>query len=320
MPNIITHYLFAKKCFENTNEQVKKCIEKYPREYVIGSNGPDFLFFYQFFDSKKEWVRNIGNLLHSSKINEFYTLAIQEIEKCEDEAEKEAMIAYLAGHLCHWALDSRSHPYVFYRTGNYSDIHASMHHRLEYMIDAMLLQRIKNKDIRQFKYYLLAKQSSISAKIVAKIYVPICNQLFNCNLTDKIIKEALDDWYHLNKLTYDPAGIKTSLVKIYEKMIKKPWLFTGNIIPVKIDDKYDVLNLEKKQWCYPTDAAITSHESFLEIFDRAVVLANQCLDVMLDREKLGTYLNEESYDTGSRSHDMKYFEMIYDDVKYEEEE
>lgn len=319
MPNIITHYLFASQVAKKVENSIQKCIEKYPKEFIIGSNGPDFLFFYQFFDSKKKYIRDIGNKLHSSYINEFYTKAVDIIKQCKEIELKEAMTSYLAGHLCHWALDSRVHPYVFYRTGWKSLINESMHHRFEYMIDALLLKRMTNKTIKEFKYYLLTEQSEISSKVVSNIYVPICNELLGSELDDKIIRQALDDWHDINRLTYDPYLIKTPLVKLYEKIKKSPYLYSGNMIPVKIDETYDILNLEKKTWTYPIDDTRTSNESFLEMFDRAIDLALECIENMMDSDQLCRYLNHESYDTGSSNQTMIYSDMIYDDVSYEEE-
>lgn len=320
MPNIVTHYLFANECAKKLNKAVQKCIEKYPREYIIGSNGPDFLFFYQFFDSKKKHIRDIGNLLHAYKINEFYTKAGNIINQCDDEELKEAMTSYLAGHLCHWALDSTTHPYVFYKTGWQAKINESMHHRFEYMIDALLLEKMKQTSIKKFKYYLLTKQSKISVKTIASIYVPICNELFDSELDEKIIKQALDDWYSINRFCYDPYKVKTPFVKLYEKKVNSPYLYSGNIIPAKADYTYDVLNLEKNSWCYPVDDTKTSNESFIELFEKAQNLAVDCIEVMLESDKLCDHLQDHSYDTGSTSHDMKYYDLIYDDVKYEEEE
>ena len=50
MPNIITHGLFAKAVYDEISDhKLKEIIKEFPREYIIGSNGPDFLFFYKFF-------------------------------------------------------------------------------------------------------------------------------------------------------------------------------------------------------------------------------------------------------------------------------
>lgn len=313
MPNIITHGLFAKAVHEKINDsELKQIIEAHPREFIIGSNGPDFFFFYKFFQKEYASIRHIGSIVHSSKINEFYDMAFHLIEKENDTTIKHAMIAYLAGHLCHWALDSRAHPYINYKTGSYSGISESWHHRFESMLDAMMLQRIKNETIQTFKFYLLAKQSNLSLQAISNIYIPIVKEVYHFDLTEKQIKDALDDWYKIQTYLYDPTKIKTKILQLYEKSIKKPWLYSGNVIPVQIDHTYDVMNEQKKEWCYPTDNTKKSTESFMDIFMRAKKDACDIFNHIHDKTYVLTKINNESYDTGEcEEKELKYFDYIY---------
>lgn len=316
MPNIITHGLFAKAVYDEINDsELKEIIKEFPREFVIGSNGPDFLFFYKFFQKKYVSVRELGNKVHASHVNEFYDMAFDLIQKEQDEILKKAMISYVAGHLCHWALDSHAHPYIFYKTGSYSGLSASMHHRFESMLDAMMLMKIRNETIKTFKFYLLAKQSPYSAKAVSGIYVPIIKEVFNETISEKQIKDALDDWYKIQTYLYDPLGAKTKMLKAYEKKIKQPWLYSGNVVPHKIDSAFDVLNEKKEAWCYPTDENKTSDESFMEIFNRAKKDVLEILHHMNEKESILSLIGNASYDTQeSEPKEMKYFNLIYGDM------
>ena len=48
MPNIITHKIFAEEVLKKLdNADIRRVIERNLQLYYIGSNGPDFLFFYQ---------------------------------------------------------------------------------------------------------------------------------------------------------------------------------------------------------------------------------------------------------------------------------
>lgn len=316
MPNIITHGLFAKSVYDEISDQnLKEIIKEFPREFIIGSNGPDFLFFYKFFEKKYESIRKLGNQVHSGHVNEFYEKAFELINNQKDEKLKKAMTSYIAGHLCHWALDSRAHPYIFYKTGSYSGLSASMHHRFESMMDAMMLKKINNETIKTFKFYLLAKQSPISSKAVSNIYVPIVQDVFHETIHEKQIKDALDDWYTLQKCLYDPKGAKTKLLKVYEKKVKQPWLFSGNVVPYQIDPTFDVLNEQKKYWCHPTDDTKGSYESFMEIFERAKKDVLEIFDHMNNIEFILSKIGNASYDTQeSEIKEMKYFDLIYGDM------
>lgn len=315
MPNIITHSLFAQTVKKEIKEpMIKQCVMKYPHEFIIGSNGPDFLFFYHFFDPKGEPIREIGSQLHSSHINDFYRIALEEINKQEDNSLKEAMISYVAGHLCHWALDSRSHPYIFYRTGDCTGNSLYMHHRFESMLDAMMLKKLLNKNIKQYNYDLLTSRSKWSIPAISAIYVPAVNQIFDANIDASIIGNALKDWQRLNALLHDPTQVKTKIVTFYEKKVQIPWLYSGHIVPANIDETYDVLNQSHQQWCYPTDNTRTSNESFMEIFQRAKKLVLECMNAMNDSNALCAILNDETYDSGTRCGEkMQYFDLIYEE-------
>ena len=313
MPNIITHGLFAKKVYNDiTNKPLQNIIRQNPREFIIGSNGPDFFFFYKFFQKEYAHIRNIGSIVHATKINDFYQNAFECIEKEINIDIKNAMISYLAGHLCHWALDSRAHPYVNYHTGAYTGISESWHHRFESMMDAMLLKKIKNESIQTFKFYLLTKQSKNTIKAISNIYIPVLKKVYEIDLSEQQIKDALNDWYRIQTYLYDPTGTKTKILKLYEKKVNRPWLYSGNVVPYKIDERFDVLNESKKEWCYPTDNTKKSNESFMEIFKRAQKIGIECLNHFNDLEFILAKLNNESYDTGeSINKELKYFDYIY---------
>lgn len=313
MPNIITHGLFAKAVLDEINHvTLKEIIQKHPREFIIGSNGPDFFFFYKFFQKKYAPIRHIGSLVHSHKIHDFYDLAFDLIHEEKDEILKEAMTSYLAGHLCHWALDSRAHPYINYKTGSYSGISESWHHRFESMMDAMLLKKLRNESIKTYKFYLLAKQSPLTLEVISKFYIPIVKVNYDFDLTQKQIKDALNDWYKIQTYLYDPTLMKTKILKLYEKKTNHEWLYSGNVVPVEIDPTYDVLNEKKKEWCYPTDPTKVSHESFMEIYMRAKKDICEILNAFENKDFVLSKINNASYDTGeSCDKEMKVFDYIY---------
>ena len=110
MPNIITHSLFAQELLNSLNA---KWLHEREHLYTIGSNGPDFLFFSGlepkalFSNREQENVlRAIGGKLHKGNVNAFYASALDSISKESDPSIKLDMMAYVCGHLCHWALRS----------------------------------------------------------------------------------------------------------------------------------------------------------------------------------------------------------------------
>lgn len=315
MPNIITHYLFAESVkHEIKNQKTLAAIKEYPNEYIIGSNGPDFFFFYHFFSQKAADVRfrNYGSVLHSSHVNDFYQLAIEAMHKENDPDVQEAMCSYIAGHLCHWALDSTAHPYIFYRTGDCKGYSASLHHRFESMMDTMMLKKLLDTDIRKFHFPSLTRSGLISDRVITNVYKPIIKAVFNDDITQQDIRDALNDWEKLQRWLYDPKGLKIKIIKQYEKIKHQPWLFSGNVVPVRIDERYDILNENHSLWKYPADPTRESHESFMDLFEKACLLAGKCINVMDNVNECLLILDDRTYDSGVKpGSSMSEFDIIY---------
>ena len=173
MPNIITHTLFAQEIFDKVDENTHDLFEPKLHLLEIGSNGPDFLFFHgmnpkDFF--KKSDLRVSGSMFHAGHVNEFYQKALISIRNEADEEIKKDMMTYVCGHLCHWALDATSHPYVFYRTGTCKGKSAWYHHRFESLIDAIMLKDVRLKILNSMKSVMHLK------KKLVPLHVSMCLQ------------------------------------------------------------------------------------------------------------------------------------------------
>lgn len=323
MPNIITHKIFAEEVYKKCKRKdIKEILEKHFQLYYIGSNGPDFLFFYHMkpLETMKDHTLNhIGSDLHSGHVNDFYESAIQSIKNEQDLFTKESELAYLMGHICHWALDMMTHPYIFYRTGDCKGESAGLHHRFESMMDAMMLKRYHDLDIADYRSYEICQFDEEMLKAIARIYVPAVKHALHQEIKVYQLREALTSWKDIQALLYDPNHKKVKLVKAVEKLINKPWLISGNIVPKWIDETFDVLNLEKNVWIHPCDEAVASDASFLELFEQAIDLAllvldkvYGCVEYDADIQNVLNLLADRAYDTGREEGvKMKHFDVIY---------
>ena len=323
MPNIITHKLFAQEVLKELRKQdIKEIIKRHPQLFYIGSNGPDFLFFYH----SKPWeaykshsLNRLGSRMHAAHINEFYKSALESIRSQKDPVVKENMTAYLFGHLCHWALDKTTHPYIFYRTGNCKGLSAGYHHRFESMLDTMMLYRFEGVDIKDYKSYEICSYDDDMLKAIARMYIPVARTVYHMDIKVHDLREALDSWKAIQKMLYDPSNVKYCLVKGVETIVRKPWAISGNIVKRRMDERYDILNEHKQFWTHPCDEHISSNASFLELFQCAIPTAlgviekaYGCIEYGADDEVVLQELNDEAYDTGlSGEQEMKYFDIIY---------
>lgn len=324
MPNIITHKLFAQEVLEQLSKQdIKKIIENHPHIFYIGSNGPDFLFFSHikpWTAYKSHKLNRLGSRMHATHINEFYRVALSCIQEQKDEATKETMLAYLFGHLCHWALDKTTHPYIFYRTGNCKGLSAGYHHRFESMMDTMMLYRFTGLDIKDYKSYEICDFDDAMLKAIARIYVPVARRVYHQDIKVHELREALTSWRDVQKLLYDPTNTKYCVLKGIETITRQPWKISGNIVKRKIDERYDVLNEQHNLWKHPCDEHCTSNASFLDLFQKAISSAvcviekaYGCVEYGGDIEGVLEELDDAAYDSGMRGErEMKFFDILYE--------
>lgn len=326
MPNIITHKIFAEEALKDLSKQdIKDIIERHPQIFYIGSNGPDFLFFQHakpWEAYKSHTLNHLGSAMHSVHINDFYRVAIRCIKEQKKEDVKEMMMAYLFGHLCHWALDKTTHPYIFYRTGNCKGLSAGYHHRFESMMDTMMLEKFHHVSIKDYRSYEICEYDEDILRAIARIYVPVAKEVYHVEVKVHELRETLNSWYDIQKMLYDPKNIKYCALKGVEGVIRKPWMISGNVVKNKIDERYDVLNEEKRIWYHPCDDHISSNASFLELFERAVPTAIAviekaygCIEYDADIQGVLHILKDQAYDTGmDGERELKYFDIIYEEA------
>lgn len=325
MPNIITHKLFAEEVLNDMRKQdIREIINKHPQIFYIGSNGPDFLFFSHAlpWEGYKSHVLNqLGSRMHTSHINDFYEVALRCIKEQTREDVKENMLAYLFGHLCHWALDKTAHPYIFYRTGNAKGLSAGYHHRFESMMDTMMLDKKKQLSIKDYPTYEICSYDDDMLKAIARMYIPIAREVYHMDVKVHDLHVTLNSWYDVQKLLHDPNNIKYTILKAGESLLHKPWKISGNIVKATIDDRYDILNEEKAFWKYPCDEDRTSNASFLELFQEAIPTAVAviekaygCVEYNADTKGVLEILQDQAYDTGmDGEREMTCFDILYKD-------
>lgn len=325
MPNIITHKIFGEEVIKKLKrKEIVDCIMSQQQIYDIGCHGPDFLFFYHLKPWelwKKHDLNAIGSQLHKKGINAFYQSAIQSIRREKNIDVRQNMLVYFLGHLCHWTLDSIAHPYIFYWTGNGKGQSASYHHHMEAVIDAIVLQKYYQKDIQTYRYYEMCTINDEMLKAIVRIYIPAIQEVCQKEVKVYDIRKALNDWKAVQKMLYDPYGKKQAILMKIEKLLKKPWLITGNIIPVSWDKKYDVCNDKKRSWCHPCDDLQVSKATFFDLFQQAIEKAAlileeayDCINYQKDTTYLLNLLDDKAYDTGRNDRkEMKYFQILYEE-------
>lgn len=130
MPNYYAHLQFGTLVLAALPESLRIGLEKEENAYTLGQYGPDPLYFYRLV--RGGTVRAVGRSVHRHPVRpvmERLRLAVKE--------GRDFSAGYAAGFLCHFALDSRCHPYIRQREDSGTIAHAS----LEAEFDRFLMVR-----------------------------------------------------------------------------------------------------------------------------------------------------------------------------------
>lgn len=325
MPNYITHALCANDILQELkHESLKIVIEKNPQVYAMGSSGPDFLFYYRTFpwldQSQNKEVHNIGQVVHVEKVNEFYRNFVNYILEEKDQEVKEIEIAYLAGHLMHYALDTSAHPFVFFHSGEMKGASKYWHYRLESMIDTVMVKQVKKLDLAHIDAVGMVNSTLKVRKILSKIYRDVVNDVYGLDFDLSIYEECYETMPQVVKLLFDPHNLKFSWIQAGEKLAQQEWNFSSHMVIGKIDTEHDVLNLKKLPWNHPSDEQDVSNESFVELYQKAILRGLAILYALSDvlyhqgsKTKLLKVIGNLSYDTGKENAaKMQYYGSIYE--------
>ena len=131
MPDVAVHAAFGREVLASLPEEVREYL--IPEPYTFALFGPDVWFMY------KPWHRREGRgrRMHTGKPGLFLTTLLRRAEVSASRAE---MFSYLSGFLCHYALDSITHPYIIYVTAE-ERVFPRSHMSLEHALDVVQFRR-----------------------------------------------------------------------------------------------------------------------------------------------------------------------------------
>ncbi len=287
MPNIVTHYLCGLKSIKNIeNIKCRELIEKFQTVFNLGTQGPDILFYHEVWPWRsKKLLSNIGNTLHTTKVNQVFKAIIDYIVK-QNEDIKNILTVYFMGFLSHNCMDSISHPYIYYRSGFKTETNSNenlficYHRKFETSIDVLMCDMLLNKKVHEIRPYELISITSTEQNIISEMYSSVIKTVFNIQIPKKEICKAIKDMVFVEKLCKDTNGIKRKIVSKIDDLIYGFPLYSSIIFPHKITDGLDYLNLNNRQWCMPHDENIKSRLSFIDLFNEACKRTQRFCDII----------------------------------------
>ena len=122
MPDIVVHTSFGAEVLERTKIDVDRDI------FNFGLLGPDPYLFYHFYIAPfRHRVNLYSSVMHREHTGDFLAELIKRSRFSRE------MFSYAAGFLCHYALDSNTHPFINRKAKNSPAMHMAIEHKLDNM-------------------------------------------------------------------------------------------------------------------------------------------------------------------------------------------
>ncbi len=281
MPGLITHLLSSHQMLNKVEPDLQNIIKEYPASFYLGSQGPDIFFYYLPGFLNKETL-NLGLLLHKNKTQD-YILAMLDSAKHLSEESRNIALSYTCGYLSHYGIDSRTHPYIYYKTGFKqkgrfvkSIRHSLYHRKLETSIDTLLLKNLTSDNSSDKSLWEFFDLSEKETEIISFIISRGLKSAYRRNVSREKVSSILKYVVLATKYFQTPEGRKKKLLEFMEDLT-----IGEDVVENLSNDQgnIDFFNLNKDFWHNPWDDQVKNHETFVELYndglDASIKYANE---------------------------------------------
>lgn len=297
MPGLITHHIVAESVAERVDI-------KYTPAFMLGCLGPDVCYFHRAMPWQRGSIRAVGKKLHYSPPSELFNVMNRLLLEYRDDA----MQSYVEGFLCHYALDSTVHPFVYWSIPQYKSAYgikfndSFIHNQIEYKMDALVLDEKYGITVKEYDLEKVVPTDEKTLTAASKMFSSAVNDLFPSeHLTAATVSQAYTDLSHNTRILQNPEA-KRQVICSLERL-----LHTGPVLSPLFwsepDHSYDYMNTAHKTWYNPTDRTEQSTESYIELASRAVDYTVELIGQLrgsLDRNEPVKYSLDKLFVNGKR--------------------
>lgn len=323
MPATITHAYFAKDVYEILPSNIKDKLNV-KRVKMFGQSTDPLMFYNLFSVLPGKKIRKLDHYFHTHKTQEFFINLINYIKE-NNLSDDEDVSSFLVGFICHYMLDSTVHPYVIYKTGQFDEDKPStykynnIHGFMEAFIDNDMVRRRNKTNPYTFPLekfcFSLEKFSTKLNKVIDYAFKKTYKQENISKIYYKSLKQMK---WALVLFRKDRYGIKKNVYKFIDTFTtKKTYRFEAVSYHYPLEDKHNFLNSNHKEWRNPAVYDMTSTESFIDLYLKALkqakVLVCGSFDYINGKDiDLKSLFTNKSYVTGldcDEKKELKYFEF-----------
>ncbi len=283
MPAFAAHYLLAKDAKKLVQgSPLGIILEEKHQAFFWGAQGPDIFMYCSFLPSGAK-IRRLSRLLHAGSAPQLLRAIAQHTFAQEADEPYLLCVAYLAGFLCHYCLDSAAHPYVFFHEraleALYPRASASARHTLiEAELDTLLCARRQTGGLSRFPAYEASAYDGALIDAVYKLYRAVLSDPDKQTLTKKRMTRCFRDARGLLALLFSNNPAVLAAARMLERAANRPLSFSAHMRPVKADAAW--LNESRKPWHNLRQPDVPRTDTFMELYERALRRSGRMLTAL----------------------------------------
>ncbi len=284
------HHAFGQDVRSNLPEPIRSGLLEEP--YLFALYGPDLWFMYQLGKVRQ----GRGRRMHTTKTGAFL-MALA--ERARNGSARAEMFSYLAGFLCHYALDSAAHPYIVWQTTETWPTKRA-HRDMEHALDVKLLQREgfwgEAHPVTDHHFPALRLPASMSADLDLAY-----GAVYGWSHVLPDLNRCCARYRALYRLMENPHSAAAGLAALVPTHRFRSLSYARSAFLDR-----DIENLSHTPWHQAYAREETSSESFPELYEKARLDAlrmirdawSYCLEGSLTERELAASLGNRSYLSG----------------------
>lgn len=264
MPSFWTHFAFALECKSvPPSSEIVEAIACHPHAFHVGMQGPDMFLFYPPTALRKQ---RLSTLLHEGSPVRLLTCLWRQAMSAKAD-DRPIALAYAAGFLGHYCLDSETHPFVYAFSGIERSAQCyTAHNAIEADLNRLIIERVLGKALDELALPDVYRLPPEERRVVARMLSRVVECAYGLECSPHTVSHALSSVRFCAHLLADRTGRKAKFTRILEAPLRLPYLsplFLGmsHFYP-------DAANLAHKPWRDPYTGTL-SNADFFALYDAA---------------------------------------------------
>ena len=248
MADFVTHHLFGEQTLTVFPAPAQLAAARRPVCFRWGLQGPDPLFYRKIALGSP--LHSLGNQMHSEKTDELFFALSRAVNRLTGDA-REMAEAYFYGFLCHYALDSQLHPYVYCRqqearASDPSLSASAVHCQIESDIDYALYEHVHEAPVTDFDPDAFYQLADDEIAVLAVLLHYVLGAVYGRRVDTADLRGAFREMLSWENFLYSESTAVYRGAKRVEKLIGRGALLTSHMKLSPPD--WDCLNEAHTVW------------------------------------------------------------------------